>query len=102
MDWKPGAPAAEVSGKVLNIATGSRFSLNQTYQMLQKIIGFPGAVQYAPARTGDVMHSLADVTLARKHLGYSPDVGFEEGLKRTVDWYREKAQASAGTTSLAQ
>jgi UDP-glucose 4-epimerase len=96
------APAAEVSGKVFNIATGSRFSLNQTYQMLQKIIGFPGSVQYASARAGDVMHSLADISLARKHLGYSPDVGFEEGLKRTVDWYRQKAQASAGTAALTR
>jgi UDP-glucose 4-epimerase len=96
------APAAEVSGKVFNIATGSRFSLNQTYQMLQRILGFRGAVQYAPARTGDVKHSLADISLARKHLRYSPEVGFEEGLKLTVDWYRQTNQAEAGTTSLAR
>ena len=95
------APAAEVSGKVFNVATGSRFSLNQTYQMLQSIIGFPGAVQYAPARAGDIMHSLADVSLAQKHLGYSPHVGFEEGLRRTVDWYRQRAQAPSGTAALA-
>ena len=88
------APAAEVSGKVFNVATGKRFSLNQIYQMLQEIIGFSGAVQYAPARAGDVMHSLADISQAQKHLGYSPLVDFQEGLKRTVDWYREKAQAA--------
>jgi nucleoside-diphosphate-sugar epimerase len=97
-----GAPAAEISGKVFNVATGSRFSLNQTYQMLQKIIGFPGPVQYAPVRAGDIMHSLADISLARKHLGYSPDVSFEEGLKRTVEWYRERAGAPAGTAALAR
>lgn len=96
------APAAEVSGRVFNIATGSRFSLNQTYQMLQKIIGFPGAVQYAPARAGDVKHSLADISLARKHLGFSPDVSFEEGLKRTVDWYKQKTQAPSGTAALTR
>ncbi|HKF20823.1 MAG TPA: SDR family oxidoreductase [Candidatus Angelobacter sp.] len=96
------APAAEVSGGVFNIATGSRFSLNQTYQMLQKIIGFRGAVQYAAARAGDVKHSLADISLAQKHLRYAPQVDFEEGLKRTVDWYRETTQAEAGAATLAR
>jgi UDP-glucose 4-epimerase len=96
------APAAEVSGGVFNIATGSRFSLNQTYGMLQKIIGFPGAAQYAAARAGDVKHSLADIRLARKHLQYAPDVSFEEGLTRTVDWYRQTTQAQAGAASLVR
>jgi len=96
------APAVEVSGKVFNVATGSRFSLNQTYQMLQNILGFAGTVQYAPARAGDIKHSLAEIGLARKHLGYSPDVSFEDGLKRTVDWYRQKALAPAGTAALAR
>jgi UDP-glucose 4-epimerase len=96
------APAAEVSGGVFNIATGSRFSLNQTYRMLQKIIGFPGAAQYAAARAGDVKHSLADIRLAQKHLQYAPDVSFEEGLRRTVDWYRQTTQAQAGAASLVR
>lgn len=84
------APAAEVSGRVFNIATGTRFSLNQTFAMLQKIIGFNGPAKYAEARTGDVKHSLADISLAQKHLGYSADVSFEEGLRRTVEWYRQQ------------
>jgi nucleoside-diphosphate-sugar epimerase len=92
------APAAEASGRVFNIAAGSRISLNQTYQMLQRITGFPGAVQYAPARAGDIKHSLADISLAQKHLRYSPGVSFEEGLKRTVDWYKEKTQVQAGAS----
>lgn len=87
------APAAEVSGCVFNIATGTRFSLNQTFAMLQKIIGFSGPAKYAEARTGDVKHSLADISLAQKHLGYSADVSFEEGLRRTVEWYRQKQTA---------
>src|SRR5262245_14613432 len=95
-------PAAEASGKVFNIATGSRFSLNQTYQMLQRITGFSGAVQYAPARSGDIKHSLADISLAQKHLGYSADVSFEEGLKRTVEWYKQKLETPAGAATLAQ
>lgn len=83
------APATEVSGRVFNVATGRRFSLNQTYQMLQAIIGFSEPAEYAPARSGDIRHSLADITLAQKHLNYSPSIGFEEGLRRTVEWYRK-------------
>ena len=92
------APAKDVAGKVFNIATGSRFSLNQTFEMLSKIIGFSGSVRFAPPRTGDVKHSLADITLAQKHLGYSADVSFEEGLRRTVEWYEQ--QAKSGTQAV--
>lgn len=84
-----------VSGKVFNIATGTRFSLNQTVEILRKIIGFNGPVKYAAERTGDVKHSLADISLAQKHLGYAPEIGFEEGLRRTVKWYQEKRAAEA-------
>jgi len=93
------APAAEVSGKVFNIATGRRFSLNQTYAMLQEITGFKGAPKFAPARMGDVKHSLADISLAQKHLGYSADVSFEEGLRRTAEWYKQISQAPAGMSA---
>jgi UDP-glucose 4-epimerase len=86
--------AKGVSGKVFNIATGTRFSLNQTFEMLRKIIGFNGPVKYAAERTGDVKHSLADISLAQKHLGYVPEVGFEEGLRRTVKWYQEMRTAA--------
>jgi len=96
------APAAEVSGKVFNIATGTRYSLNQTYKMLQGIIGFAGVPRYASARAGDVKHSLADISLAQRHLKYSPDVGFEEGLKRTVDWYRPTPKASISSAALVR
>ncbi len=87
------APAPEASGKVFNIATGTRYSLNQTYKMLQGIIGFSGPPKFAPARTGDVKHSLADIGLAQKHLQYSPEVNFEEGLRRTVEWYRQTSKS---------
>jgi nucleoside-diphosphate-sugar epimerase len=95
------APANEVSGRVFNIATGTRFSLNQIFEMLGRIIGFNGPAKYAEPRTGDVKHSLADITLAQKHLGYSPDVGFEEGLRRTVAWYDEQRGAKANPGVLA-
>jgi UDP-glucose 4-epimerase len=83
------APADEVSGRMFNVATGVRYTLNQTYKILQGIIGFSGTAQYAAARTGDVKHSLADIALAQKHLKYVPAVSFEEGLRRTVEWYRQ-------------
>jgi len=83
------APPAEVSGKVFNIATGTSSSLNHTCTLLKSIIGFSGEPKYAPARSGDVKHSVADIGLARKVLCYSADVSFEEGLRRTVEWYKQ-------------
>lgn len=82
------APADKVSGKVFNIATGSRIDLNEAFRLLKKLTGYAGEVKYGPERAGDVKHSLADLSLAREQLGYEPAVNFEEGLRRTVDWYR--------------
>jgi UDP-glucose 4-epimerase len=82
------APADEVAGRMFNIATGSRIDLNETFRVLKKLTGHSGEPKYGPEREGDVKHSLADLSLARKHLGYQPAVDFEEGLRRTVDWYR--------------
>ena len=96
------APAARVSGKVFNIANGSRHSLNQTFQMLQRITGFSGAPKYADARAGDVKHSLAEIGLAQKYLNYVADVSFEEGLKRTVAWYSQTLKQLASATALAK
>src|ERR1700690_2189890 len=82
------APAAEAAGHVFNVATGERYDLNQTFQLLKKITGYKGEVKYAEDRAGDVKHSLADLSRTEKALGYKPLVNFEEGLRRTVDWYR--------------
>jgi nucleoside-diphosphate-sugar epimerase len=95
------APAKEVSGRVFNIATGTRFSLNQIYGMLSKIIGFSGTAKYAGPRTGDVRHSLADISLAQNHLGYSADISFEEGLRRTVAWYETQRATTTSPRVLA-
>ena len=84
------APAPEVAGRVFNIATGLRSNLNQTYSLLQKLTGYSGPAHFAPERAGDIKHSLADISLAQKHLGYNVQVDFEEGLRRTVEWYREQ------------
>ena len=84
------APSGEVAGGVFNVATGRRTDLYQTFQILKKLIGYTGEVKYGPEREGDVKHSLADISLAEKHLGYKPKVDFEEGLTRTVAWYRSR------------
>jgi len=76
-----------VSRKVLNVGTGGRFSLNYTLALLAKIAGKPADPRYDPPRPGDIRDSQADITQARELLGYVPSVGFEEGLRRTWEWY---------------
>ncbi len=94
------APAEKVAGRVFNVATGDRFTLNQTIEILRKLTGYKGAVNYAAERAGDIKHSLADVSRAREAFGYAATISFEEGLRRTVDWYRTQP-AAAGQTARA-
>jgi len=82
------APAGEAAGRMFNIAVGQRTDLNETFRVLKKLTGYPGEVKYGPERAGDVKHSLADLSRAEKRLGYKPTVDFEEGLRRTIEWYR--------------
>jgi nucleoside-diphosphate-sugar epimerase len=82
------APAAQAAGKVFNIATGRRITLNETFKLLQNLTSYSGSPIYGDERGGDIKHSLADISSAEKNLGYKPKVNFEDGLKRTVDWYR--------------
>jgi len=91
------APANDVAGKAFNLACSRRVTLNETYSLLQSLTGYKGAAKHGPDRAGDVKHSLADITLAEKHLGYKSEIDFEEGLKRTVAWYREQAVAKVVT-----
>ena len=85
------APAAQVAGRVFNIACGERHTLNETYTLLAELLGFPHPAKHGPERTGDVRDSLADISAARAALGYEPHVGFREGLEKTVAWYRAQA-----------
>jgi UDP-glucose 4-epimerase len=82
------APAEKVAGQMMNLATGTRITLNETFQILKNLTGYKGEPAYAEARSGDIRDSLADIRLAEKLLGYKPVVNFEEGLRRTVEWYR--------------
>ena len=80
--------APHAAGKVLNIATGRRYTVNQTMAILRRILRTDREPIYAAPRPGDILHSQADITLARKLLGYEPKESFEEGLSLTVEWYR--------------
>jgi UDP-glucose 4-epimerase len=82
------APEADVAGQTFNIATGHRFNLNETVELLRPLTDYTGDVEYAPERVGDIKHSLADISRAQQKLKYQPLVDFQEGLRRTVEWYR--------------
>ena len=81
------APAEKVSGQMMNLATGVRITLNQTFEILCELTGYKGKPAYAESRAGDIKDSLADISMARNLLGYEPIVDFREGLRRTVEWY---------------
>ena len=80
------APAA--SGEVINVATAGRISLNQLFRTVRDLVGARVEPIYAAPRPGDVRDSQADIQKARQLLGYEPIVSFDEGLKKTVEWYR--------------
>jgi UDP-glucose 4-epimerase len=84
------APAEKVAGRLFNVACGERHTVNKTYKILAGLIDFKEPPIYAPPRTGDIHNSLADISAAREAFGYEPNIGFEEGLRRTVAWYREQ------------
>lgn len=83
------ALAPNVSGMVFNAGNGNRYTLNETWALLNKIVGMDIPARYGPPREGDVRDSQADTTLAIQYLNHQPQVTFEEGLRRTFQWYRE-------------
>jgi nucleoside-diphosphate-sugar epimerase len=83
------AETPHANGTVVNVGVGDRISLNQLLAELQKILGTNLTPQYAEMRAGDVRDSQADITLTENLLGYQPLVGLAEGLRRTVEWYKE-------------
>jgi UDP-glucose 4-epimerase len=92
------ADAERVSGKVFNVATGHRVTLNQAVELLRRATGYSGEVSYGNERGGDVKHSLADISLAKEYLGYEPLVDFAEGIERTVAWYKTIAESQSAYT----
>lgn len=83
-----------IGGEVFNIAPGRGTSVSETLDEILDITGARIAPVHEPARAGDILHSRADAALARERLGWSPTVSFREGLRRTIDWYRETLRAS--------
>jgi len=79
-------------GGVINIACGQSFSLNQLVSLLNQIIGTNIKPEYGQAKPGDVKHSLADISKAKKLLGYKPRISFAEGMKKTVEWFRNQKE----------
>jgi UDP-glucose 4-epimerase len=90
------ASAEKVSGQVMNTATGTRITLNETFRILRELTGYRGEPAYGPERQGDVRDSLADIRLAEERMGYKPLVDFGEGLRRTVEWYRSTRRLPEG------
>ena len=82
------ARAPGVSGKVINGGNGGRITLNEAWALVQRLAGIAIPAKYGPPRAGDVHDSQADTTLAVRELGHTPRFSFEEGMRRTLDWYR--------------
>ncbi len=78
-----------VAGRVFNAGNGNRYTLNETWRLLQKIDGSSIPASYGPPRAGDVRDSQADTTAAVNDLGHAPKYSFEEGLRATLDWYKK-------------
>jgi nucleoside-diphosphate-sugar epimerase len=82
------------SGQIINVATGGRVSLNELFRVMRALVGASVEPTYAETRPGDVRDSQADISKARRILGYEPVVPFKDGLKHTVDWYRTSSSFS--------
>ena len=87
--------APKASGDVINVATGGRISLNTLFRTMRDVIGADVEPTYEAARQGDVRDSQADIGKAKDLLGYEPTVSFEEGLRRTIEWYRTATAPTA-------
>jgi len=84
------APAEQVAGEVFNVAMGRQTSLNVLVEMLRHIIGSEVSPLYDAPRPGDIRHSRADISKARRCLEYEPHISLDEGLRLTVEWYRDQ------------
>lgn len=87
--------APRVAGKVFNAGNGNKYSLNQIWELVQQIKGVKLPAKYGPVRAGDVRDSQADTTAAVRDLGHTPRFSIEEGLRRTLKWYRESLVTTA-------
>jgi len=80
--------ATGVAGNMYNAGNGNQYTLNHIWKVMQQMEGVDLPAQYGPPRAGDVRHSKADTTAAVRDLGHAPRISIEEGLRRTLEWYR--------------
>jgi UDP-glucose 4-epimerase len=78
----------QTRGEVVNLACGDKISVNQVIAAINRVLGKNLQARHVERRPGDVQHSCADIRLAKKLLGYEPQIGFEEGLRRAIEHYR--------------
>lgn len=89
------APAECVAGRVFNVACGQRHTLKKTFGVLAGLLNFKEQPEFGPPRNGDIKDSLADISAAREAFGYDPQITFEDGMRRTVEWYKQEYSAAA-------
>jgi len=85
--WKA-SQAKGVAGNMYNAGNGNQYTLNHIWKVLQQMEGVDLPPKYGPPRAGDVRHSKADTAAAVRDLGHDPRITIEEGLRRTLEWYR--------------
>jgi len=83
------AKAPKLSGEVINVACSESVTVNHAIELINKLLGKNVKPIHTDIRPGDIKHSLADISLARKIIGFEPVVKFDEGLRRAIEWYRE-------------
>jgi len=88
--------APKAAGEVINVACGTRISLNELLRVMNRVVGTNLQAIYKEPRAGDVRDSQADISKANAFLGYTPSVGLEDGLRHTLDWCRAESAAAAG------
>lgn len=93
------AETDDIEGEIFNLGSGSRFSVNEVLRLLQKVTqkGNGNPVHYAP-KLGDVSDTYADITKAKKRLGYNPTTTLEDGIKRFIKWYKSRSYRKRCTT----
>lgn len=82
------AAESKIAGQVINIACNKKINLNQIIALINKILDKKIKPVYQAKKPGDIRYSLADITMAKKLLNYRPEIDFEQGLKKTIEWYR--------------
>ena len=84
------APAEQAAGQVFNVGCGAATSVRELWRRIADIVGIDLEPQHDAPRAGDVRHSLASIAKAREHFGYIPELSLDEGLRRTIEHFRER------------